>query len=230
MSEKETVVEKTDGMGIKVYRGIYATLHSQSICLKCSLKVTVLAQSLELKSFFFFFHDHLLATASASRPHLWLVIPKVSHVCPVRGWSLAPPPALDGPLTPLHPLMLHPGGIEHFIKTGRGLGSNVTVLSRSLSIPPWPFVVFNYAGCQAWPCRRMEGTQRSRAVRVTQWQLSHKPWKSRPFSAPQQFNYYLSMLEWPSVEIKNKMTNDDVKLYKSNCFLIFDLHLLPLWR
>lgn len=54
LSEKETVVEKTDGLGIKVYRGIYATLHSQSICLKSSLKVTVLAQSFELKSFFFF--------------------------------------------------------------------------------------------------------------------------------------------------------------------------------
>lgn len=33
-----------------------------------------------------------------------------------------------------------------------------------------------------------------------------------------------------SAEIKNKMTNDDVKLYKSNCVLIFDLHLLSLWR
>lgn len=107
-----------------------------------------------------------------------------------------------GPLTPLHPLMLHPGGIEHFIKTGRGLGSNVTVLSRSLSIPPWPFAVFNFAGCQAWPCRRMEGTQRSHAVRATQWQLSHKPWKSRPFSAPQQFNYYPSMLELPALKLR----------------------------
>lgn len=109
-------------------------------------------------------------------------------------------PDLSLPSTP--PAMLHPGGIEHFIKTGQGLGSNVTVLSRSLSIPPWPFVVFNFAGCQAWPCRRMEGTQRSRAVRVTQWQLSHKPRKSRPFSAPQRFNYYLSMLELPALRLR----------------------------
>lgn len=64
---------------------------------------------------------------------------------------------------PSPPCMSHPGDIEHFIKHTL-LGSNVTVLSRSLSIPPWPFSAFNFAGCQAWWCSRMESIQRSRAV------------------------------------------------------------------
>lgn len=94
---------------------------------------------------------------------------------------------------PTLPLVLRPGDIEHLIKHTLS-GSNVTVLSRSQSIPLWPFSVFNFVGYQAWRCSRIEGIQRSRAVRggggggglhrshVKHWKPAWT-WNSRPVSA-----------------------------------------------
>lgn len=46
-----------------------------------------------------------------------------------------------------HPHPPHPCDIEHLIKVTLS-GSNVTVLCRSLSIPPWPLPAANFAGCE----------------------------------------------------------------------------------
>lgn len=51
-----------------------------------------------------------------------------------------------------------PGDIEHLIKHALQ-GSNVTILSSALSIPPWPFSVLTFVAYQAWRWR-MGGMQR----------------------------------------------------------------------
>lgn len=100
-----------------------------------------------------------------------VVVRSAMHVLSqVDLWQIISPHQLryvtfTSPACKPHPLpcMSHPGDIEHFIKHTL-LGSNVTILSRSLSIPPWPFSAFHFAGCQAWWCSRMESIQRSHTV------------------------------------------------------------------
>lgn len=59
--------------------------------------------------------------------------------------------------------VFHLGDIRHVIKHAL-LASNGTVLRRSLSRTPWPFLAFYFAGCQARWCSRMESLQRTRDV------------------------------------------------------------------
>lgn len=156
---------------IKVQRSLYVTLSSQSIWWEWSEKVTVLARSLRkwssLWSSCFSLRQQSVNNSSGGQ---------TSSNCPVILRSAMRVLSqvnllLANELTPLSsiynthphaPSVQRPGDIEHLIKHTLS-GSNVTILSRSLSIPPWPFPVFNFVGCQAWRCSRMGGIQRSHA-------------------------------------------------------------------